>query len=117
MTDSPRDRFLKRLSSVGSGLREDIQLALAVIVSDLRDQVIGGRQPDEDVGVMVALHDKVEALWRNTLRSNPPLSPEEIAARLTELRDGCAGPVAGFRVQLDVVVQKARALEDAKKRR
>lgn len=117
MLDSPRDRFIKRLSTVGSGLREDIQLALAVIVTDLRELVIDGTLPDEDVGSAVALHDGVEALWQATLRSNPPLTPEEVLARLTELRDGCEGAVEGYRLRLDDVVKKARALQQSKKLR
>jgi hypothetical protein len=69
------------------------------------------------VAPTVALHDKVEALWQATLRSNPPLPPEELLARLVEIRDGCAGPVEGFRLRLDDVAGKARALRDAKKQR
>jgi hypothetical protein len=117
MPDSQRDRFLKRLSTVGAGLRQDIQLALAVMVNDLRELVIEGTLPDEDVGPAVSLHDKVEALWQATLRSNPPLPPEEIQARLIELRDSCAGPVAGFQLRLEEVVKKARALKEPKKLR
>jgi hypothetical protein len=117
MPDSQRDRFLKRLSTVGSGLRQDIQLALAVIVTDLRELVIEGTLPDEDVGPTVALHDDVEALWQATLRSNPPLSPDEIHARVVELRDGCEGAVEGYRLRLDEVAKKARALQQSKKLR
>jgi hypothetical protein len=51
------------------------------------------------------------------LRSNPPLTPDELHARLVELRDGCDGPVAGFRLRLDEVVKKARALRESKKQR
>jgi hypothetical protein len=117
MPDSQRDRFLKRLSTVGSGLRQDIQLELAVIVTDLRELVIEGTLPDEDVGPAVSLHDKAEALWQATLRSNPPLTPDELYARLVELRDGCDGPVLGFQLRLDEVIKKARALREAKKAR
>jgi hypothetical protein len=117
MPDSQRDRFLKRLSTVGAGLRQDIQLELAVIVTDLRELVIEGTLPDEDVGPAVSLHDMAEALWQATLRSNPPLPPDELHARLVELRDGCDGPVAGFRLRLDEVTKKARALGEAKKQR
>jgi hypothetical protein len=117
MPDSQRDRFIKRLSTVGGGLRQDIQLALAVMVTDLRDLVIEGMLPDEDVAPAVALHDTVEALWQATLRTNPPLPPEELLARLIQLRDGCTGPVAGFGLRLDDVADKARALGEAKKQR
>jgi hypothetical protein len=117
MSESPRDRFIKRLSTVGAGLRQDIQLALAVIVTDLRDLVIQGTLPDDDVAPAVGLHDRVEALWQATLRSNPPLAPDEILARLVELRDGCDGPVAGFRLRLEDIVEKARALREGKKQR
>jgi hypothetical protein len=115
--DSQRDRFIKRLSTVGAGLRQDIQLALAVMVTDLRELVIEGTLPDDDVAPAVALHDKVEALWQATMRSNPPLSPDELLARLIDLRESCGGPVAGYRLRLEDVADKARALGEAKKQR
>jgi hypothetical protein len=117
MTHSQRDRFLKRLSTVGTGLREDIQLKLGTIVVDLRELVIEGTLPDHEVAAAVALHDRAEALWQETLRSNPPLSPDELVARVQELRDACDGPVAGFRLRLDDVREKAETLRQTKKQR
>ncbi|HET7039354.1 MAG TPA: hypothetical protein VFH97_05665 [Gemmatimonadales bacterium] len=117
MPDSPRERFLKRLSTVGTGLRQDIQLTLGVIVADLRDLVIRGALPDDDVDAAVALHDRVEAVWQATLRTDPPLSPDQLVARLSDLKAWCTGPVAGFGLRLDVVLEKAAALRDSRKHR
>lgn len=117
MDESQRDRFIKRISTVGAGLREDVQLALGVIVSDLRAQVIEGAVPDDEVTTLVALHDATEALWRATLSSTPPLRPEELVARLRELRDHCAGPTEGFRIQFAQVLEKAEVLRSTKKYR
>jgi hypothetical protein len=117
MSDSQRERFLRRLSTVGTGLREDIQLRLGTIVVDLRELVIQGPLPDDEVAAAVALHDRAEALWQATLRSDPPLSPDELVARVQGLRDACDGPVAGFRLRLDDVLEKAETLRVTKKQR
>jgi hypothetical protein len=117
MPDSQRDRFLKRLSTVGAGLRQDIQLALAVLVTDLRELVIEGALPDDDVAATVALHDQVEALWQATLASNPPLRPDELHDRMVEVRQGCTGPIEGYGLRLDAVIAKARALGESKRLR
>lgn len=117
MSESPRDRFIKRLSTVGVGLREDIQLSLGGLVADLRDLVVEGHVPEEDVPAIVSLHDDVEALWRATLQSNPPLPPETIVTRLRDLAENCEGPVAGYRIQLERALEKAQALERSKRSR
>lgn len=115
MSETHRDRFIKRLSSVGIGLREDIQLALGGIVHNLRDLVVEGGLTDHEVRAVIELHDNVEALWRATLRSNPPLRPAEIVGRLRELRASCTGPLEGIGVQMERVCSKAELLEEQKK--
>ncbi len=42
MTETRRDRFLKRISSVGGGTRDAIQMLMGSIVLDLRDFVERG---------------------------------------------------------------------------
>jgi len=115
MSETQRDQFIKRLSSVGIGLREDIQLALGGIVHDLRDQVVDGGLTEDEIRAVIDLHDNVEALWRATLRSNPPLRPAEIVGRLRELRVRCTGSLEGVGVQMERVFGKAELLEEQKK--
>jgi len=109
MSETRRDRFLKRISTVGEGTRDQIQMMLGGIVFDLRDFVERGMFSDEEMDVVVPFHDKVEELWRHTIVSNPPMDPHLMAAGLRQLRAACVGPVAGFQLRLDQAVEKATA--------
>ncbi len=107
MSDTRRDRFLKRISSVGGGTRDDISMLLGGIVHDLRDQVERGIFNDDELDVVVPFHDQVEELWRHTMISNPPMDPFLMASGLRSLRAACVGPVAGFQLRLDQAAEKA----------
>lgn len=107
MTESRRDRFLQRISTVGGGTREAIQMLLGGIVLDLRDFVERGIFSEEELDVVVPFHDQIEEFWRHTMVSNPPMEPLLMVSGLRQLRDGCVGPIVGFQVRLDQALQKA----------
>lgn len=107
MSETRRDRFLKRISTIGGGTRDQIQMMLGGMVLDLRDLVERGMFSDEEMAIVVPFHDKVEELWRNTIVSKPPMDPFLMAAGLRQLRAACVGPVAGFQPRLDQAVEKA----------
>ena len=107
MTGSRRDRFLQRISTVGGGTREAIQMLLGGVVLDLRDMVERGIFSEEEMDVVVPFHDQIEEFWRHTMESNPPMEPLLMVAGLRRLRDGCVGPVAGFQPRLDQALEKA----------
>jgi hypothetical protein len=114
MSNSRRDRFLKRISTVGGGTREDIQMMLGGIVFDLRDQIERGMFAEEEMETVVSFHDRVEEFWRHTIVSNPPMEPLLMVAGLRQLSESCTGPVVGFRPRLDQAVKKAKAFADAR---
>ncbi len=107
MTESHRDQFLRRLSSVGMGTRESVHVLLGSIVYDVREQVVRRQFNDDEMETVVAFHDQAEALWRDTLSTDPPLDAEQMVARLTRLRDACAGPLGQYRDKLERGVRSA----------
>ncbi len=107
MIESRRDRFLQRISTVGGGTREAIQMMVGGIVMDLRDMVERGMFTDEEMDAVVTFHDLSEEFWRQTLVSNPPIQPLLLVSGLRQLRDSCVGPVAGFQPRLDQALEKA----------
>jgi hypothetical protein len=107
MSGTRRDKFLKRISTVGGGTRDDIQMVLGGIVYDIRDMVERGMFSDEELDVVVPFHDQVEEFWRHTMVSNPPMDPFLMASGLRRLRGACVGPVHGFQLRLDQAVEKA----------
>ena len=107
MIESRRDRFLQRISTVGGGTRESIQMLLGGVVLDLRDLAERGIFTDDEMDVVVPFHDQIEEFWRHTMESNPPMEPLLMVAGLRRLRDGCVGPVAGFQPRLDQALEKA----------
>lgn len=108
MNTSRRDRFLKRISTVGGGTREDIQMILGGIVFDLRDQVERSMFTEEEMETVVRFHDRVEEFWRRTIVSNPPMEPLLIVSGLRQLSEGCVGPVVGFQPRLEQALTKAK---------
>jgi hypothetical protein len=114
MNTSRRDRFLKRISTVGGGMREDIQMILGGIVFDIRDQVERGMFTEDEMETVVSFHDRVEEFWRHTIVSNPPMEPLLIVSGLRQLCESCIGPVVGFRPRLEQALKKARTFADAR---
>lgn len=108
---SRKDEFVKRLSSVGMGTRESIQVLLAGIVFDVREQAIHDRLSEEDMEVVIPFHDRAEALWRDSLATDPPLRPAVLLDRLRGLVVACEGPLEQFRAKLERGVQRAEAFE------
>jgi len=107
MSESRRDRFLKRISTVGGGTRESIQMIIGGVVMDVRDMVERGMFVDDEMDAVVTFHDLSEEFWRQTLVSNPPMQPLLMVSGLRQLRDSCVGPVAGFQPRLDQALEKA----------
>ena len=114
MGESQRAKFMKRLSTAGGGMRESLQLAVAAVVSDLRDHVERGVFSDEEIGNIVAFHDRAETLWREMMATNPPLDRTSMTGRLRQLEDACTGPLEGFRLRLESARQKAEVFERMK---
>lgn len=115
MSTTRRDRFLQRISTVGGGTRDAIQMLLGGIVIDLRDLVERGIFSDEEMDSVVLFHDKIEEFWRHTMESNPPMEPLLMVSGLRQLRDSCVGPVAGFQLRLDQALEKATTFAKAGK--
>jgi hypothetical protein len=108
MSETRRDRFLQRISTVGGGTREAIQMSLGGVVFDLRDFVERGIFAEEEMDTVVAFHDLAEEFWRQTLVSNPPMEPLMMVSGLRQLSERCVGPVAGFQPRLDHALEKAK---------
>ncbi|MFQ5704706.1 MAG: hypothetical protein ACE5HT_11865 [Gemmatimonadales bacterium] len=108
MSEYRRSDFIKRVSSIGWGTRESIQMLLGGIVSDLREEIIRDQFSDDELGTVVAFHDRAEELWRDAMGTNPPLDAGDMVARLRQLLDACDAPaLAGFESRL------RRGLRDA----
>lgn len=116
MSENRRIDFVKRISSIGWGTRESIQMLLGGIVSDLREDIIRDRFSDDELGAVVAFHDDAEELWRDTIATHPPLDVESIVERLQNLLDACSEPaLAGFESRLQRGVRDAEAFMNARK--
>lgn len=116
MSESRRSEFVKRLSTVGLGTRESIQVLLGSIVYDIREQVIHRRFTDDDVDAVVAFHDEAEALWRDTIATDPPLEPREMITRLHSLLDACRGRLPQFEAKLERGLRNAERFEGERKK-
>jgi hypothetical protein len=114
--ESQRDRFLQRISTVGGGTREAIQMMLGEIVYDLRDLVERGVFADAEMRTVVAFHDHAEEFWRHTLVTKPPMDPALMVAGLRKLKEECTGPLAGFEVRLDQALRKAELFAATRQR-
>lgn len=111
MAGSRREEFVKRLSTVGLGTRESIQVMLGAIVCDIRDAAAQHRYSEDEIDEVIAFHDQAEALWRDAIATNPPLAPQQLTARLRALRAGCTGPLGEFAGKLDRGVEHAERFE------
>ena len=107
MSESRRDQFMKRLSSVGMGTRESMHVLLGSIVYDVREQVVRKQFNDEEMDAVVAFHDQAEALWRDTLSTDPPLGAEQMVTRLAKLRDASTGALGQYHAKLERGVRSA----------
>ena len=108
MADHTRDEFLKRLSTVGFGARESVQVMLANLVYDIRERVVRKRFRDEEMDEVVAFHDEAEKLWGSVMATDPLLDPDEMVSRLKKLLDACKGPLAQYERKLAHGLQNAK---------
>jgi hypothetical protein len=117
MSDNRRDQFIARVSTVGWGTRESIQVLLGAVVSDVREGVVRGTYSDAELDVVVDFHDRAEDLWRDTIATNPPIPVDELATRLRDLIRVCnADPaLAEFAQRLERGLRDAEDLNEAKK--
>jgi hypothetical protein len=100
MAENTRDDFLKRLSTVGFGARESVQVMLANLVYDVRERVVRKRFRDEEMDQVVAFHDEAEKLWGDVMATDPLLDPDEMVSRLKKLLSDCEGPLAQYERKL-----------------
>jgi len=107
MSESRRDEFLKRLSSVGFGARESIQVMLANLVYDVRERVVRKRFEEYAMEGVIKFHDEAEKLWGDVMATHPLLGPAEMTARLKKLLAQCQGPLAQYERKLAHGVQAA----------
>ncbi len=112
-----RSKFLRRISTVGGGIRETLQMAMGGIVTDLREFIEKGLFDDADLDQIVAFHDNAEVLWRSMIMTNPPMNPSLVVQRLSELERACRGPLDGFHVRLRDLREKAETFERGRQHR
>jgi hypothetical protein len=105
-----REKFLKRLSTVGFGTRESVQVMLANIINDIRDQVLHKRFHEGEMDAVITFHDEAELLWRDSMATQPPLAPTELSSRLAKLLESATGPLAQFERKLEHGVEQAQKL-------
>ena len=114
MGESRRSEFLKRLSTVGFGPREAIEVVLGSIVHDVREQTVHKRFEEGEMDAVVKFHDDAEHLWRDSEATDPPLPPGELKQRLAHLLDEAVGPLAQFSAKLERCLRNAEELEKKK---
>lgn len=85
MSETRRSDFVRRLSTVGWGARESIQVILGRVVSDVREEIVRKRFDDDVLDDVVAFHDAAEKLWQESIATNPPLEKDELTRRLRGL--------------------------------
>ena len=100
MAENTRDEFLRRLSTVGFGARESVQVMLANLVYDVRERVVRKRFRDEEMDGVIAFHDEAEKLWGDVMATDPLLDPNEMVTRLKNLLDDCRGPLGQYERKL-----------------
>lgn len=110
MSDNRREDFVKRLSTVGFGARESIQVMLSNVVFDIREQVVHKRFREDEMDEVISFHDDAEALWRDAIATTPPISPTELFERLSALAKRCVGPLGQFESKLSHGVRGAEQL-------
>ena len=114
--DSKREAFLHRISTVGGGAREDIQMMLGSIVYDVRDMVERGVFQEDEMDSVVVFHDQTEAFWQRSMATTPPMDPQLMVAGLRRLRGMCVDALAGFALRLDQAVERAERFATRKQR-
>jgi hypothetical protein len=117
MSDDQRAEFLNRISSVGWGSRENVQMLLGGIVTTIREQVAEGGFGEDEMEQVVAFHDATEEFWRDTMSTNPPMPPRQLIEGIRKLRDQCVGPLAGFVVQVERAMDQAELFDQLKRHR
>ncbi len=117
MGERSRSDFLKRISSVGWGTRQSIQMLLGGVVTSVREQVAEDVFGNDELETVIGFHDQAEHLWQASLATDPPLVPGELLIRLQKLLEVCTGPLAGFQVPLERAVEQAKTLAESKKYR
>ena len=114
MGESRRSDFLKRLSTVGFGPREAIEVVLANIVHDVREQAVHKRFEEEEMETVVKFHDDAEHLWRDAMATDPPIEPGELKQRLAQLLSEATGPLGQFNTKLERCLRNVEELEKKK---
>jgi len=114
MGESRRSDFLKRLSTVGFGPREAIEVVLASIVHDVREQAVHKRFEEEEMETVVKFHDDAEHLWRDSMATDPPIEPGELKQRLAQLLSEATGPLGQFNTKLERCLRNVEELEKKK---
>ncbi len=117
MSADRRGQFLNRISSVGWGMRENVQLLTGAVVTTIREQVVDGAFSDDEMPEVVAFHDAAEEFWRATMATNPPMEPAAMVAGLRDLLQQCVGPLAGFQIQVERALDQAGLFERLKPHR
>lgn len=111
MGDSRREEFVKRLSTVGLGVRESIQVMLGAVVSDIREGAARKKYGEDEIDKVIAFHDEAESLWQDAITTNPPMEAGELTARLRRLLEQCVGPLGEFEAKLRRSVEHAEQFE------
>ena len=114
MGESRRSEFLKRLSTVGFGPREAIEVVLGSIVHDVREQAVHKHFKEEEMETVVKFHDDAEHLWRDSMATDPPIEPGELKQRLAQLNAEATGPLGQFNAKLERCLRNAEELEQKK---
>jgi hypothetical protein len=106
-----RSQFHERLSTVGFGPREAIEVILGSIVHDVREQALHNRFEEDEMDSVIAFHDDAEHLWLDTMATDPPLAAEDLSTRLRALLNQCTGALAQFQAKLERSLRNAQELE------
>ena len=112
-----KDEFLDRISKFGYGTREAMALLLGGVVVRARNIIVDENIGPDEIEQTIAFHDAAEDLWRDMVKSNPPISPEEAATRLRSLRESANDPVQGLVLQVNKALEKALTLVTVKDHR
>jgi hypothetical protein len=112
MGSSRQSDFLKRLSTVGFGPREAIEVVLGSIVHDVREQAVHKRFKEDEMETVIRFHDDAEHLWRDSMATDPPIEPAELHSRCQRLLDEAIGPLGQFHSKLERCVRNAQELAE-----
>ena len=110
MADSRRENFVKRLSSVGLGTRESVQVMLGDIVCEIREQAVHKKFTEDDMETVVAFHDAAESLWQDSIATNPPIDPAKLTSQLRDLQQSATGVLGQYEAKLQRGIDHAEQL-------